>query len=204
MRIGILGGTFDPIHMGHVAIAGETVEYLGLDKVLFIPTGQPWAKKSRTISSGYHRFNMVDLAISDNPVFNCTPMEIDRSGPSYTIDTLQELLGTFGDSHELFLIMGGDSIEQFYRWKSPAMILDIANVVIANRLGYQDFNKESLHQIYNKSSKEIFHLKIDPIDISSTEIRRRISKGMSLGGDVHEDVERYIVENGLYTKEDNG
>lgn len=203
MRIGVLGGTFDPIHMGHVTIAKETAEYLDLDQVLFIPTGQPWGKKDRIISSGYHRMNMVLLAIADNPIFFGIPNEIERSGPSYTIDTLEELRMSVVENTEHYLIMGGDSIEKFHTWKNPSRILDLANIVIAGRLGYTTFNKEFIAEISRRSSKRVFDLNISPIDVSSSEIRHRVSVGMSIGGDVHEDVERYIVENGLYIKEDN-
>ena len=134
-RIGILGGTFDPIHCGHLAIARAALERLGLDRVVFIPAGRPWLKTAaeRRITDSAHRLAMVELAVVRIPDFTISTIDIDRPGPTYTIDTLVELLRQADGDTELYLILGMDSVRELRRWRQPERIFDLATVVAVSR-----------------------------------------------------------------------
>ena len=125
MNIGVLGGTFDPIHMGHLIIAEEVRARLDLAEVLFIPAGQPWLKPNNAISPAQHRVEMVRLAISDEPSFKISTMEIERPGPSYTVDTIIELSGQIGAGDKLFFILGWDNLIQLPRWHEPSRLVKL-------------------------------------------------------------------------------
>ena len=119
MRIGVLGGTFDPIHLAHLIIAEEARVSLQLEEVVFVPAGEPWMKAGQPLSPAHHRFNMVRLAVSSNPFFRVSPIEIDRPGPTYTVDTLRSLVDEYEPGVELFFILGADAFSGFRRWKDP-------------------------------------------------------------------------------------
>lgn len=200
MKVGIFGGTFDPIHMGHLILAEEARVRLSLDKVLFIPTGHPWLKAGRTISPAHHRLAMVRLAIEDNPPFEVSDMEVRRPGPTYTVDTLDQLRAQWGDGPEVYLLLGLDALQEFSRWHEPRRILEQCTLVGMARPGYVDFSPRSLDAILPGASQRLVLLHGPHIGISGTEIRRRVQMGISIRYWVPRPVELYIAEHGLYRK----
>ena len=199
MRLGILGGTFDPIHIGHLIIAEEARVSLKLDQVLFVPTGQPWMKADRSISSACHRLNMVGLATESNPFFKVSDIEIKRPGETYTVDTLKHLREELEDQDELFLILGMDSLSKFGNWKQSGEILDTCTLVAAPRPGSAEVDLRLLDQIKSGTADNIASLNAPLIDISGEEIRRRVGEGLPVRYQVVEQVEKYIYDNGLYS-----
>ena len=144
MRWGILGGTFDPIHLGHLLLAEEGREILALDKVLFVPAGQPWLKAGQPLTSAVHRLRMVELATADNPHFEALRWEVERPGPSYTVDTLERLRAETGAAVGLHFILGLDALADFPRWKAPERILQMANLAVVPRPGYRESDADSI------------------------------------------------------------
>ena len=135
MRLGLMGGTFDPIHLGHLLAAEEALDRCQLDEVLFVPAGRPWMKGEAGVSPAHHRINMTALAVAYNPRFSVSSIEMDREGPTYTVDTLEELFRE-NPSRELFLIVGADSVAQMGQWKGPERIQELCTVVAVPRPGY--------------------------------------------------------------------
>ena len=200
MKIGIMGGTFDPVHMGHLIVAEEVRVRLSLDRILFIPTGDPWLKEGLEISPSHHRMAMVELAAASNPFFKTSPMELERPGPSYTVDTLEELRNGLPAEAELYFILGGDSIKELYRWHSPEKLFDLCTLVAVSRPGSIQFDPTSLESIASGASRKVMPIEDLLIDISGTEIRRRVAEGVSIRYWVPPQVEEYIQEHGLYHK----
>ena len=124
MRIGIFGGTFDPIHNGHLAVAEYVRTEIALDQVLFVPAGQPWFKEGQTVTDAWRRLEMTRLGVADNPHFAVSDMEVRRDGPTYTIDTLTELRGDMGEGAEFYLILGIDALNELHRWRRPCDVLE--------------------------------------------------------------------------------
>lgn len=198
MRIGILGGTFDPIHMAHLIIAEESRMRVPLQKVVFIPTGQPWLKSDRQITPGSRRMEMVRLAVADNPTFDSSSIEIDRPGLTYSVDTLEELAVQWGPDVEFNFIIGVDSLLSLPRWKDPERFLDLCTVTVVTRPGYSPEALEEVKQRYPVLERKLRLIKGPSIGISGTEIRRRVASGLSVRYLVPPRVERYIAERGLY------
>lgn len=187
MRIGIFGGTFNPIHFGHLVLAEQAYEKLGLSKVIFIPSFNPPHKSSHNIVSPNHRFNMVRLAIKGNPHFEISDIEIKRKGCSYLVDTLRELKKTRPKS-ELFFISGSDVSAQIAKWKSINEILSLSKFVLAKRPGYR----------LKKYSRHIQVISITELDISSSVIRIKIRDGKSIRYLMPVRVYKYIKKKGFY------
>ena len=203
MRIGVFGGTFDPIHMGHLVVAEDAREALGLDMVLFIPAGQPWFKSYRRITDSHHRLAMVRLAAESNPFFDVSDIEIRRSGPSYTVDTLVELQGQYTNA-EFIVILGVDALREIDRWHQPRLLFEMASVVGMARPG-ASLDPSVLNAAIPGASNRMRLLDSALIDISGTDIRRRVAAGRSIRYRVPAEVERYINENRLYVCDnDNG
>ena len=196
VRIGVFGGTFDPIHMGHLIVAEDARAALELDKVLFIPAGQPWFKSYRQITEAHHRLAMVRLAVEDNPDFDVSDIEIRRSGPSYTVDTLAELHEQYANA-EFIVILGVDALREIDRWNQPRKLFELASVAGMARPG-ATVNLSVLHAAIPGSSSRIQLLDSALIDISGTDIRRRVAAGRSVRYRVPAAVERYVREQGLY------
>ena len=135
MRIGVLGGTFDPIHLGHLIIAEETRDRLDLEEVCFVPARDPWMKAGQPLTSGHDRLSMARLAVEDNPFFRVSTLELERPGPSYTVDTLKALQKEYGPEAQLFFILGSDAFARFDEWKDPEGILGLATLVVVDRPG---------------------------------------------------------------------
>ena len=197
MKIGLLGGTFDPVHLGHIAIAREARNRLSLNKVLFVPTGQPWLKANRTIAPAGDRIAMVKLAIVNSPYFEVSTVEIDRPGPSYTSDTLISLKKGPGEDTELFLILGWDSLNEMPKWHDPVAVVGKCTLVAITRINGKPDLVELEKSIPGIKKKTIL-IDMKPFDMSSSEIRERVSKGLSLKKFVPDLVENYIEAKGLY------
>jgi nicotinate-nucleotide adenylyltransferase len=194
LRIGVLGGTFDPIHLGHLIISEEARSCLQLEEVVFVPTGDPWMKEGQPLSPAHHRFNMVRLATSSNPFFRASPVEIDRPGPTYTVDTLRALVDEYGPEVELFFILGADAFAGFHRWKDPQGILHLAKLAVVNRPGLGAIDPEP-----PVSPDRLVRVQGTNIEISATDIRRRVAEGGSIRYLVMDEIARYISSTGLYT-----
>lgn len=197
MKLGVLGGTFDPIHLGHMAAAAAAYDALSLDRVLFIPAGDPWLKAGTEISPGAHRLAMVRAAIAGHPAYESSTMEIERAGPTYTEETLAELQEACGPAAELHFIVGADTVRDLVRWHAPAEALARCSLVVMGRPAQGDLDLAVLDEILPGSAARAVTVGLD-MGVSATEIRRRAAAGESLSGLVPQDVERYILEHGLY------
>ncbi|MFC1906488.1 nicotinate-nucleotide adenylyltransferase [Chloroflexota bacterium] len=198
MNIGVMGGTFDPVHNGHMVVAEEARTRLSLAEVIFIPAGQPWLKADRVVSAAEHRAAMVRLAIADKPYFSLSSMEIERPGPTYTADTLAELRGQLGFEDELYFIIGMDDLAQLMRWKDPDKLVKLCFVVVAPRPGYRQPDLESMEKGIPGLSRRVIFMDRPELDISASEIRQKVARGLSISHLVPESVDRYIREQGLY------
>ncbi len=198
MKTGILGGTFDPIHKGHLAVAEEVRLRLNLDEVVFIPVGHPWRKAGSPILPAEHRIEMVRLAIVDRPSFRVSTIEVDREGPSYTVNTLEELQSGPGSEDEIYFIVGWDSLADLPSWKAPERIIRLCHLVAVPRPGCFPPDLTSLETSVPGISERVILLDGPEVDVSASQIRERVARGLSISGLVPEAVERYIREHGLY------
>lgn len=196
-RIGVLGGTFDPIHIAHLAIAEDARTQLGLDKVVFVPAGLPPHKMDIHVSPVEHRLAMVKLAIAGNPHFEVSRVDIDRFGPCYTVDTIALLHEEWGPDVEIYFIMGSDSLADLLTWHRPDRLIRLCRLVAVDRPGYQ-VDMAELERCLPGVSQRIVFINSPQLDISSTDIQRRVRAGESIKYQVPEAVERYIYEHGLY------
>ena len=191
MRLGVFGGTFDPVHIGHLLAADQARELLRLDKVLFVVAGRPWLKADRPVTEAHHRAKMVEVAVGDNPYFESSSMELEREGPTYTVDTLEEI--AVRSAAELYLIVGADAVSELDRWHRPSRVLQLATIAVVTRPG-------TVGQL--PSSLEAFGQCVDVrgplVGVSATDVRARIRSGRTIRYMVQEAVEEYIVANGLY------
>ncbi len=185
MRLGILGGSFDPIHIGHLALGEAALDQLALDKVLFMPAGDQWRKAGRDVAPSGDRLAMARLAVGRNPKFKVSAMEIEREGPTYTIDTL-EALGSESPGVEIFFIVGADALADMPNWREPERIFEMATVCVAARAG------EAV------TDGRVTRIEMPEVDVSSSGVRERVKKGRSVGDLVPTVVERYIDEQKLY------
>ena len=205
MRLGLLGGTFDPIHYGHLLLAAECLQSLALNKVLFIPAGQPWLKAGQPLTPGIHRRRMVELAIADHPQFALWDGELLRPGPTYTVDTLTQLQSELPDVADFYFILGIDALESFPRWKDPERILQLVQLAVAARPGYptaagNDIIKK-LKSRYPEYADRITALTLPGAEISATAIRRRAAAGRSFRYHTPEPVAQYILEHRIYQEQ---
>ena len=200
MRIGVVGGTFDPVHIGHLALGEEARLQLNLDRVLFVPAGQPWMREGEQLSSARHRVEMVKLAISSNPYFQVCLEEINRFGPTYTVDTVEALMEKLGPRTAFYFIVGQDIMHQFHRWKEPARLLDLCHLVVLERPGHQDFDWAGLVARFPTAKEKAQVLSMPLMGVSGTELRRRAAAGLPLRYQVPNAVAEYIEKQCLYRK----
>jgi nicotinate-nucleotide adenylyltransferase len=198
MNIGVLGGTFDPIHIGHLVVADEVTARLGLAEVLFVPAGQPWLKANTSISAAKHRVQMVRLAIASKPYLKLSTMEIERSGPTYTVDTIKKLREQLGTDDELFFILGWENLEDLPRWHQPELLISMCRLVAVPRVGCPVPDLGSLEEVIPGVSQRAILLDKPEIDISASVIRERVALGLSISHLVPEAVEKYIKQHKLY------
>lgn len=192
LRIGIMGGVFDPIHIGHLFTAEEARINFCLDKVIFVPCLNPTHKRNDQVTDVRHRLKMSYLATQSNPYFEVSKIEINRSGPSYTIDTIKDFRSIFGWDAKIFFITGADAFLEIESWFKKEELLEMCQFVAATRPGY-DLNK--LHSNFKKVLKI---MEIPLLAISSTDIRNRIRNKLSIKYIVLEEVREYIYKNKLY------
>lgn len=197
-KVGILGGTFNPVHLAHLMIAETAFETLCLDEVLFVPTGCSYMKNASEIASSKDRVNMLGLALEDNPHFALSTIEIDRKGNSYTYQTLQELKELHPD-WELYLIMGADNLFDLESWKNPEIIMKYAHILAAVRGAKKNADMtEQMKYLKNKYGAQITLLPIRHIDISSTSVREKITNKKTIRYIVPDKVCNYIERHKLY------
>ena len=200
-RLGLLGGSFDPIHRGHVAIARAARDARRLDRVLLAPSGSPPHKG--VVAPAEHRLAMVRLAIGDEPGLEATDRELRREGPSYTVETLREIRGESGEAVELFFIVGADSLPELPSWRAIDEIVRLARIVAVTRTGTPLDPGAALggrlpEAVLRRMREDA--VEMEPVPVSSTDIRDRLARGLEIGGLVPPAVEAYIREHGLYTQ----
>jgi nicotinate-nucleotide adenylyltransferase len=189
-RLGILGGTFDPVHIGHLILANQARELFELNRVLFIPAGSPAYKLASVYASAEDRYRMLQLATEDDPFLSVSRMEIEREGVTYTIDTVRQLIEELPAGSELFFITGADVAADMHTWKNADQLANLVTVLAANR-GDDDV-------VENPALYKIHRFTIPSIDISSSEIRKSLAQGRSVRYLIPVCVERYCRENNLY------
>ncbi len=186
-----MGGTFDPIHNGHLVAASEVAQSFDLDEVVFVPTGRPWQKSG--VSPSEHRYLMTVIATASNPRFTVSRVDIDRSGATYTVDTLRDLRKQWPDA-ELFFISGADAVEQIVSWKDVEQLWNLAHFIAVSRPGHE-------LSLSGLSGKHISLLEVPALAISSTDCRARVGRGDPVWYLVPDGVVQYIAKYGLYTEE---
>ena len=190
VRLGVMGGTFDPIHHGHLVAASEVAHLFSLDEVVFVPTGQPWQKAERPVTEAETRYLMTVIATADDPRFTVSRVDIEREGPTYTVDTLRDLHAQRPDA-ELFFITGADALGSILTWRDPHDVLDLAHLVAVTRPGH-DVDAAHLPE----GSATI--VEVPALAISSTDCRQRVAHGAPIRYLVPAGVDRFIVKMGLY------
>ena len=200
MRLGIFGGTFDPVHYGHLLLAEYCREACRLDQVWFLPAASPPHKQQYEITAAQQRLEMLELAVGGNEFFAVSRLEIDRGGVSYTVETLTELKAA-DPARELFFLLGGDSLKDLPQWREPARICELALPVVVRRPGSAEPNYDGLRDLISSERLEqVRQHQVDmpQIDLSSREIRRRVAAGLSIRYQTPRAVEKYIETGGLY------
>ncbi len=196
-RIGIMGGTFDPIHYGHLVTAEEALVQFNLDKVVFMPTGNPVRKTHREVTPAEHRYLMTVIATASNPDFEVSRMEVDRPGPTYTVDTMLALRADLGPETDLFFITGADAVWEILTWKDSEVLADVCSFIAATRPGYDlsRFSRDDADRMH------VEFMEVPALAISSTDIRRRVAERRPIRYLLPEAVAAYIRKNRLYARE---
>ena len=190
-RIGIMGGTFDPIHHGHLVAASEVADRFALDEVVFVPTGQPWQKGHETVSAAEDRYLMTVIATASNPRFLVSRVDVDRDGPTYTVDTLRDLREHFGPKAQLYFITGADALEKILSWKDTDKMFELAHFVGVTRPGFP-LSAEHL------PADTVSLVQVPAMAISSTACRERVAAGKPVWYLVPDGVVQYIAKRHLY------
>jgi nicotinate-nucleotide adenylyltransferase len=190
-RVGVMGGTFDPIHHGHLVAASEVADRFHLDEVVFVPTGAPWQKTDRAVSPAEDRYLMTVIATSADPRFSVSRVDIDRGGPTYTIDTLRDLHTVYGSDAQFWFITGADALGAILSWRDPEQLFALAHFVGCTRPG---------HPLADPGlpGASVSLVEIPALAISSTDCRERIAKGRPVRYLVPDGVVQYIAKRGLY------
>lgn len=191
MRIGVMGGTFDPIHIGHLVAASEVAHRFHLDRVVFVPTGQPWQKSDRRVSAPEDRYLMTVIATADDERFSVSRADVDRDGPTYTVDTLRDIRAEMGEEHDYHFITGADALGEILSWREPDEVLRLAHLVGVTRPGHV-LSDPGL------APGRVTLLEIPALAISSSDIRARVSQDEPIRYLVTPGVEAYIAKVGLY------
>lgn len=198
-RVGFMGGTFDPIHHGHLVTAESVYESFDLEVVIFIPAGSPPHKPGSEVTEAHHRLNMTRLATESNPHFSVSSVEIEREGPSYTIETMRYFRGRYGPEADLYFITGVDAVMEMRQWRNSEGLFELCTFIAATRPGYPtDSFFRFRDQLSSEHRKAVKMLAVPALAISSSDLQRRVCSGRSIKYLVPEPVERYIYDNGLY------
>ena len=196
-RLGILGGTFDPIHHGHLVAAEEVRHQLALDLVLFVPAGVPPHKPTHPISAAHHRLRMVELAIAGKPYLSLSRVDVDRRGPCYTVETLELLRADWGAGPEFFFIEGSDSLAEMPTWYQPQRLIELCEVAVVARAGIEVDLIQLEEQLPGLGAR-LHWVRMPQLEISSSDLRARVRDGRPISYLVPPAVEEYIVEHRLY------
>ena len=194
LRLGVMGGTFDPIHHGHLVAASEVQARFDLDEVMFVPTGQPWQKSDRQVSQAEDRYLMTTIATASNPRFSVSRVDIERPGDTYTVDTLRDIRAQRGDSVDLFFITGADALSQILTWRGAEELFDLAHFVGVSRAGVPLGDRDIAHLPAGK----VDLLEVPALSISSTACRSRVAEGLPIWYLVPDGIVQYIAKRGLY------
>jgi len=197
-RVGILGGTFDPVHIGHLFIAEEVYAALKLEKVYFVPAGEPPHKMGEQVTAVHHRVAMVKLAIATNDHFDLSLVDVNRAGPSYSVDMVRLLRQEWGVESKLFFIMGLDALLDLPNWHQPEVLIRLCDLVVVGRPGYQQ-DLEKLGQAIAGLEERVKFVNSPSMAISSSDIQKRVRSGRPIRYLVTRSVEQYIFEHGLYS-----
>lgn len=197
IRLGLLGGTFDPPHYGHLLAAQEVAWRLHIDRVLFLPARQNPLKRGEPSSSAEDRCEMVALAVADNPIFELSRLDLDRPPPSYTADLLRALQSP---EHELFFLVGADILPELPKWREPQQIVQLARLVVVNRPGAPSPDMERVEAVLPGVRERVDRVQIPGVDVSSREIRKRVAAGRPIRYLTPPAVERYIIDRRLYRR----
>ncbi len=186
-----MGGTFDPVHHGHLVAASEVQAWFDLDEVIFVPTGQPWQKTGRDVSAAEDRYLMTVVATASNPRFSVSRVDIDRAGPTYTVDTLRDLRDQFGTAAELYFITGADALARIMSWKDALTMLELAHFIGVTRPGFELSNE-------HLPADSVTLVEVPAMAISSSDCRKRVAAGLPVWYLVPDGVVQYINKRGLY------
>ncbi len=200
-QFGVLGGTFDPIHMGHLVIAQEVVSALRLDRLFFLPAGDPPHKRDHLITPAQHRLRMVELAVAGNPAFAISLVDLERAGPSFTVDTLRLLREQWGPETAIAFVMGWDMLDDLLTWRDPAgVVQQVDTLVVVHRPGYQQDLPmlARLEEALPDARQRLKPLEAPQIAISSSDLRERVASNRPIRYQVPDAVEAYILTHGLY------
>ena len=200
LRLGVMGGTFDPIHHGHLVAASEVAARFGLHEVIFVPTGQSWQKSGRKVSSPEDRYLMTVIATASNPQFSVSRVDIDRGGDTYTVDTLSDLRKLRGPAAELFFITGADALSSTLTWHGAEDLFDLANFVGVSRPGSPLMAETISHLPKDK----VTLMEVPALAISSTDCRERVRNGLPIWYLVPDGIVQYIQKRGLYREIEDG
>ncbi len=198
MKIGVLGGTFDPIHNGHLTVAATVQDRLGLDEVIFVPAGQPWQKADREVTPVEDRLEMLHRAVDGRPGYGLSTVEAHRPGDTYSLETLAEIWHCLGAGDELYFVLGWDSLAQFSGWYAPERIIRLCKLVAVPRPGYPRPDVSALEKAVPGVSARVVLLDEPYVDISASQIRERVAAGLAIADLVPAAVAEYIAANGLY------
>jgi nicotinate-nucleotide adenylyltransferase len=198
LRLGVMGGTFDPIHHGHLVAASEVQARFALDEVVFVPTGEPWQKAGRKVSQAEDRYLMTTIATASNPRFSVSRVDIERPGPTYTVDTLKDIRAARGPELELFFITGADALGQILTWKGVDEVFDLAHFVGVSRPGVDLAEADIAHL----PEESVTLLEVPALTISSTTCRQRVAEGLPIWYLVPDGIVQYIAKRGLYRSQE--
>lgn len=196
-RLGIMGGTFDPIHIGHLACADQARETFGLDAVVFVPAGNPVFKKDKQVTPASERLAMCQLAVESNPAFDASAIEINRGGDTYTVDTLRQLRAHYPDNVELYFITGADAVFSIVKWRESSEIARLAKLIAVTRPGYA-MSEEKKHYLSEQTDFSVTYTEVTALAISSSDLRKRVAEGKSIRYLTMQRVLDYVESHGLY------
>ncbi|MEG0323215.1 MAG: nicotinate-nucleotide adenylyltransferase [Raoultibacter sp.] len=196
-RLGIMGGTFDPIHIGHLACADQARETFNLDAVIFVPAGNPVFKKDKQVTPAAERLEMCRLAVESNPAFDASALEIDRGGDTYTVDTLRQLRAHYPDNVELYFITGADAVFSIVKWRESSEIARLAKLIAVTRPGYA-MSEEKKRYLAEQTDFSVTYTEVTALSISSSDLRKRVAEGKSIRYLTMQRVLDYVKSHGLY------